>query len=44
MDDLIIMPGDCMWDSVHINDYGTVFYCEKLAEHGIIHEKRIAGK
>lgn len=33
--DLVVMPGDCMWDSVHINDYGTVFYCQKLKERGV---------
>ena len=36
MKDLVILPGDCMWDSVHINDYGTVFYCDKLLERGLI--------
>lgn len=33
---LVVLPGDCMWDSVHINDYGTVFYCDKLAKRGLI--------
>ena len=35
MQDLVVLSGDCMWDSVHINDYGTVFYCQKLKERGV---------
>ena len=34
--DLVVLPGDCMWDSVHINDYGTAFYCDQLCKRGLI--------
>ena len=33
--DLVVLPAECMFDSRHLNDYGTVFYCQKLQERGV---------
>lgn len=30
--DIVVLSGDCMWDSVHLNDLGTVEYVEELSK------------
>ena len=32
VNDLVVLPAECMFDSRHLNDYGTMFYCDKLVE------------
>ena len=37
--DLVVLPAECMFDSRRLNDYGTVFYCGKLIERGLVEER-----